>query len=118
MYDFIILFTGMVSIEGWPKWYQADWWFPLALSLIGTFANFSLVKIIIAPNILENSGNRGTQMKSSLTNLIFIKISTEALILLVCNANDTQLYETNVILAVLLFITCFLIVCFCPNKYI
>ena len=106
-------FSGLVSIEGWPKWYYSDWWFPLLLSLIGTFVNFSLVKVIITPLNSQNSGS-----KIPLTTLIVLKISTEALILLVFDLNNSYFYETNVILTIILLSICFIVACFCPNKSI
>jgi len=105
---------GLVSIEGWPKWHQTDWWYPLIISLVGSFANFSLVKVILSP--LNSQDSLGTPIKTPLTSLIIIKVSVESLVLLFVNTNYSQLYETNVILAVFFITTCFIVVCSFPRK--
>jgi len=107
---------GLVSIEGWPKWHQTDWWYPLIISLVGSFANFSLVKVILSP--LNSQDSLGTPIKTPLTSLIIMKVSVESLVLLFVNTNYSQLYETNVILAVFFITTCFIVVCLFPRKNI
>ena len=112
----IFIFPGLVSIEGWPKWHQTDWWYPLIISLAGSFANFSLVKVILSP--LNSQDSLGTPIKTPLTSLIIMKVSVESLVLLFVNTNYSQLYETNVILAVFFITTCFIVVCLFPRKNI
>ena len=112
----IFIFSGLVSIEGWPKWHQTDWWYPLIISLVGSFANFSLVKVILSP--LNSQDSLGTPIKTPLTSLIIMKVSVESLVLLFVNTNYSQLYETNVILAVFFITTCFIVVCLFPRKNI
>ena len=111
-----LIFLGLVSIEGWPKWHQTDWWYPLVLSLVGSFANFSLVKVILSP--LNSQDSLGNPIKTPLTTLMIMKVSVESLVLLFVNTNYSQWYETNVILAVFFITTCFVVVCLFPRKNI
>ena len=112
----IFIFSGLVSIEGWPKWHHTDWWYPLVVSLVGSFANFSLVKVILSP--LNSQDSFGTPIKTPLTSVIIMKVSVESLVLLFFDTNYSQLYETNVILAVFFITTCFIVVCLFPRKNI
>lgn len=108
---FCAAMLGLVSIEGLPRWNSNYSWLPLLLSFLGIFANGILVKMML--------GERDpAQDCKNPTAFLFVKISLEALLVLFMDCNGVQIYETNVIIAVLLFSICLLIVIFtiCRNK--